>query len=697
MTQQDQASRPSTPAAPAGDFLRVRTMVLEMILAGGASSVLALVAWAVMGHTNMPAFSNSYVLRALAVAGITISIVGTAVACYFWVHPRKGHHTRASTFLIKAVVHLAPALLVITAIGVPLAATRLYLDGISVDQVFRTQYLTRMTNHPGWEDMAYMDMPSFYPGLWFFTGGIFAKVTGIAAWAAYQPWALITLSATGAMLVPVWQRITASLPTSSAISLLTVAVTLAVAPEEPYAAIVAMGVAPAMVLGYRAVRGSTLAILGMIVYLGLSANLYTLFTGISALSVVVLALITSWNLRSIRPLLRVTAIGLGSIALALVGWGPYLYALATRPHGPTGKAQHYLPEMGTQIPAPFFESVVLALLSIIAVIWLVTRRRDADAFSLGIGLIVSYAWVILSMLVTVLGTTLLGFRVELPIMLILSTAGALGIAEWLRQDRPQFITVNWGALAAASTKTKAEVAGDDVAAKGGHAADGNTVFVRIMAIVLAFSGIYYATTIPSLNERHIDLAYTDSDGNANRGDRFPADSTAYYTTIDKVLFDKLGTRAGAIILTDEKNFMAYYPYHGYQAITAHYANPLGEFAKRNDEIETWTKITDPAKLTAAMDKAQETHGWQAPDALILRGQLDVEGEIDKSGSLMPKDGSLPTVKGTGDGEFSYMIADDIYPNQPNVRFRTVKFKAKAFAEGWDLNQVGPYVVAIRQR
>ena len=143
--------------------------------------------------------------------------------------------------------------------------------------------------------------------------------------------------------------------------------------------------------------------------------------------------------------------------------------------------------------------------------------------------------------------------------------------------------------------------------------------------------------------------------------------------------------------------MAYYPYHGYQAITAHYANPLGEFAKRNDEIETWTKITDPAKLTAAMDKAQETHGWQAPDALILRGQLDVEGEIDKSGSLMPKDGSLPTVKGTGDGEFSYMIADDIYPNQPNVRFRTVKFKAKAFAEGWDLNQVGPYVVAIRQR
>ena len=42
-----------------------------------------------------------------------------------------------------------------------------------------------------------------------------------------------------------------------------------------------------------------------------------------------------------------------------------------------------------------------------------------------------------------------------------------------------------------------------------------------------------------------------------------------------------------MVLTDEKTFMSYYPYWGFNAFTSHYANPLGEFSTRNEQIETW--------------------------------------------------------------------------------------------------------------
>ena len=64
--------------------------------------------------------------------------------------------------------------------------------------------------------MAYIDQPSFYPGLWFFSGGLFARTFGLDGWVAMQPWALITMAMAASMLVPVWQRISGSLPTLEA-------------------------------------------------------------------------------------------------------------------------------------------------------------------------------------------------------------------------------------------------------------------------------------------------------------------------------------------------------------------------------------------------------------------------------------------------------------------------------------------------
>lgn len=669
------------------DALSIRQTLVRLVVTGALAFAGTTLGWYLMSHTNFPAFTNSFVLRGLTTAAIVILVVVTGLACYWWVYPAKwmlsGQATGAQSkslgargsqrpalrgwvsVLLQLIMHLAPAVLVLAALGIPLAATQLYLGGISVDQAFRTQFLTRMTDQLGWEDMAYIDQPSFYPGLWFFSGGLFARTFGLAGWVAMQPWALITMAMAASMLVPVWQRICGSLPIASALALVTVTVTLTVGGDEPYAAIVAMGMAPAFVLARRALHGGRTALVGSIIYLGLSANLYTLYTAASALTVVVLAVVGAIMVRGIKPLIRLVAIGAGSIAIALLGWAPYLWSLVTQTHGSTSTAQHYLPEVATQVPTPFFESAAIGILSIIALIWMVFRRKDGDVRALTLGLLVCYAWVILSLLMTVFGTTLLGFRMAVPISIILAVSGVLAIADWRLVYVPQFT------------------------AAAGRMPGNGVLISRVMAIVMAVCGIHYATQIPHEHENHIDTAYTDTDGEGKRADKLPGDSAVYYSQVDEVLSEELGGRSGKVLLTDEKSFLAYYPYHAYQAFTSHYANPLGDFARRNEEIEGWSKITDPKDLLAAMDSAEKENGWKAPDALLMRGQLD---SADSS-SNGPDDADGTT----DDGTFTYLVADDIYPSQPNVRFRAIHFDASAFSEGWDLHQVGPFVVAVRQR
>lgn len=50
----------------------------------------------------------------------------------------------------------------------------------------------------------------------------------------------------------------------------------------------------------------------------------------------------------------------------------------------------------------------------------------------------------------------------------------------------------------------------------------------------------------------------------------------------------------------------------------------------------------------------------------------------------------------GDG-FKFHLAEDIYPNQPNIRYRAVFFNADVFDKGWKLQQTGPFVTAVRTK
>lgn len=634
---------------------RGRTL-LSILAAAVASFLFSLVLWLVLRQTNLPAFGASMVTRALASATILAVLIVVGVLLWLWIRDghgeRRGSLPRWRVALTYLVSYLSPAALVVAVLAIPLSASRLYLDGISVDQGFRTQFLTRTAAEPGLSDMNYIDMPTYYPGGWFWLGGRLANLLGLPGWEAFQPWAIISLAVGASVLVPVWQRVVGSLPVATGIALATTCVILVMSAEEPYAALVAMGVPVMTVLAPRIARGSNLALLGGILYLGFSATFYTLFTAVIAFSVVLVCVfIAAAMQRSWRPLLRLLVLGVASISLALLSWAPFLLAAAGGAEQSGDTAMHYLPQEGTQFPVPFLAPGVLGLLCLIGLIYLVVRRREAEVRAIWVSILVFYGWMALSMMVTLLGSTLLGFRLDTLIVLMFVTAGVLGIADFRLR----------GLHALYPDRVSPRVAGH---------------ITTLILILAGAGGLLYAQSIPQRMATAIDLAYTDTDGYGERADRYPAGSAGYYAEIDAHLRERGLVPGETVVLTDELDFMSFHPYRGFQAFTSHYANPLGEFGRRNATIEewaveSWAELADPADFDAALAAVE----WAPPEVFILRGSV-----------------SAP------DQGWKYDLAEDIYPNNPNVRFRGVFFNPEVFTGAgstWEVEQIGPFVVVTR--
>lgn len=624
-------------------------------LLGGAAFALA--SWYILHSVSLAAFNVSMLTRALATACSLLVIVAVAALTWLWLRDGDGPRPRWREVLTELVCTLAPAGLVVSALGVPLSATKLYLDGIQVDQGFRTQFLTRMSETAANQDMNYIDMPSFYPLGWFWLGGRMSNLLGMPGWEVYQPWALMSLAAAGAALVPVWRKLIGSLPVATAIALATTAICLTMVPDEPYAAILAMGVPAAAVMGCRAMRGSWESTIALTVFLGVSACFYTLYTGIVALMMVTFAVIAMVarprGQRWWVPLRQLAVMGFGSIAIALVAWAPYITGLLTSPEAVKSTAQHFLPSEGTTIPMPFFELSAVGALSLLGLIYIVARFREPEITYLALAVSVCYAWVFGSMVIALAGTTLLGFRVEVLIALLLSTAGIFAIAD-LR-------LVGVESLYPDRLNER-----------------GNRAVTALFVVLLAAGALAYIQQIPDENESFIDQAYTSTDGYGERADRRESDVGRYYIEMNDFIQAQGYNPADTVLLTDEINFMAYHPYHGFNAFTSHYANPLGEFEARNEAIASWARgsfgdLSDPAEFTKAIDETNER--WRAPDVFILRGS-----ETDP------------------EQPWKTHIAHDIFPSLPNVHYEGLFFNPEAFdSADWTTQQFGPFVVVVRNK
>ncbi|WP_199780126.1 galactan 5-O-arabinofuranosyltransferase [Nocardia cyriacigeorgica] len=666
------------------DEVRSGQLVRRIGGALGQAAAAALVAAAVsaiglyaFSLVQWPAFNSSNVTRALTTVGQVASAV-LLVASIVLIR------RKSKLWLAKLLSWTGISAFVTVTLGMPLAATKLYLFGVSVDQEFRTEYLTRLTDSAALRDMTYADLPPFYPAGWFWIGGRVANVLGMDGWEVFKPYAIASIAVAAVISLVLWSELIRA-DWAVAVTAAVTAFGVAYASPEAYGAVIAVLLPPVLVLAWgalhrpadqRGTAGGWGAVIGTGLFLGVAATFYTLYLAFAAFAVTLMALVAAgyavWARRAqghsrrraavvartssdssvevdrsapkggawraaISPITRLIVIGAIAGLIALTVYLPFLLELlgGTWPSG--GTAFHYLPEAGAELPFPMVEFSLRGGFCLIGTIWLVLRAGSSRrAQALGIGVLAVYLWSLLSMLATVAGTTLLSFRLEPILLVLLAAAGAFGFVE--------------GARAAYQAFNEPER-------------------FRIVAVVVALVGaLAFTQDIPRVLAPEITTAYTDTDGDGVRADQRDPSAVAYYREIDAALTAQTGRpRSETVLLTADTTFLAYYPYFGFQGLTSHYANPLAEFGERAAAIEAWSELESPQELLDAMASAP----WRAPDAFLFR----------RSGE-----------------DYTLRLAKDVYPNDPNVSRYTVAFPASLFDDpGFTRTDIGPFTLVTVAR
>ena len=618
-----------------------------MVVAALVAAALAVVALAAIARVDWPAYNSSNQLHALTTVGQVGCLVGLLAGGWLY---RRG---RAHVAWLTSTVFLA-AFSVVT-LAMPLGATKLYLFGISVDQQFRTEYMTRFADSPGLHDMTYMGLPPFYPPGWFWIGGRLADLTGTPAWEMFKPWSIISITIAIVLAFVLWANMI-RFEYALVVATATAAAALAYTPAEPYAAVIAVLLPPVFVLAWSGLRGRTppgepgvrpsggwAAVVGTGLFLGVAALSYTLLFGYAAFTLTIMAVLLAVSRRHWDPLLRLLTIAAISALLALVGWGPYLLAAVRGERAASGTAQHYLPVDGAQLAFPMLQFTLLGALCLLGTLWLVIYAgTSVRAGALAVAVLAVYAWSLLSMLTTLAGTTLLSFRLQPTLTILLSAAGAFGFIEATRSLASRVRTENAGRVVAVATA------------------------------VGALGAVTFSQDIPDVLRSDIVVAYTDTDGYGQRADRRPPGAAQYYAEIDdRIQQVTERPRDETVVLTADYSFLSYYPYYGFQGLTSHYANPLAQFEKRAEAIESWSVLSDADEFVAALDALP----WEPPSVFLMR-----QG-------------------GSGDSTDTYTLrlAEDVYPNQPNVRRYQVALDAALFEDPrFDVTTIGPFVLAIRK-
>ena len=500
--------------------------------------------------------------------------------------------------------------------------------------------------------MTYSGLPPYYPPGWFWIGGRAAALTGTPAWEMFKPWAITSIAVAVVVAFVLWSRMI-RFELALIVTTATAATTLAYSTAEPYAAVITVLVPPVLVLAWSGLRGGDrsggwAAIVAVGAFLGIAALFYTLLVAYTAFTVVIMAVVAAAASRKWDPVLRLVVIALIATAIALIGWLPYLLAAVDGSPSSSGSAQHYLPADGAQLSFPMLQFTLLGALCMIGTIWLVVRAKSSTrAAALAIGVLTVYAWSLLSMLTTLLRTTLLSFRLHPTLTVLLATAGVFSFVE--------------GALAIAHR-------GREERNSRSYEPPTSRRIVAAAGVLGAVGALAFSQDIPNVLKPDIVVAYTDTDGNGQRADRRPPGAEKYYAEIDAKIRDVTGkARNEVVVLTADYSFLSYYPYWGFQGLTSHYANPLAQFDKRAAAIESWPDLKTADQFVAVLDALP----WEPPTVFLMR----------------------PGANDT----YTLRLAEDVYPNQPNVKRYQVALEAALFKDPrFSVTTIGPFVLAIRE-
>lgn len=152
-----------------------------------------------------------------------------------------------------------------------------------------------------------------------------------------------------------------------------------------------------------------------------------------------------------------------------------------------------------------------------------------------------------------------------------------------------------------------------------------------------------------------------------RADQHAPGAESYYPQIHRLIAEQTGRPAtDHVVLTADFGFLSLYPYWGFQGLTSHYANPLAEFDERAATIARWAEATTPAQMKQNLQDSP----WRAPDVFLFRYSPD---------------------------GYTLRLAEDVYPNDPNVKRYTVTFNPAAFDDpAFTVTEVGPFVLVVKK-
>src|ERR1700751_4764528 len=218
----------------------------HMAFALAIATVVSVMSLTAIARVQWPAYPSSNQLHALTTVGQVGCIVGLLLAGWLW---RRG---RLRWLAQLAGLVFVSAFSVVT-LAMPLGATKLYLFGISVDQQFRTEYLTRLTDSAALHDMTYLGLPPFYPPGWFWLGGRIAALTATSGWEMYKPWAITSITIAVAVALVLWWRMI-RFEAALIVTTATAAVTLAYSSPEPYSAMITVLLPPVRILTWSGLR-----------------------------------------------------------------------------------------------------------------------------------------------------------------------------------------------------------------------------------------------------------------------------------------------------------------------------------------------------------------------------------------------------------------------------------------------------------
>lgn len=646
----DRAAADGDGPAPGGALRFAGELVAASLVAILASAAIQVL----VARTPIPAGTN---------VGLALTATGGLLVAALLAAAGLAH--RRIPALTPPLAWVGLSALCTVPLALLLAGTRHYLFGISGDQAFRVEFLTRFADSARPADFAYADLPAYYPQGWFWVGGRLADLFGVAPWAFYKPYAIVTMALTGVLSFVVWSLVVGRLR-ALGLAATTTLVGLALAAYTPYSWLTAALVAPVAVLGVRLVdraRNPGRRWVGAAMLVGLVLGVAGVtHTQIAVFLGFVLAVTALDGLlrgpadrarRALRLLATAAVVVLAALPLVLLNWAPYLLARLRVPDAAGDAAQRFLPQSGATYPLPMLQPTALGALALAGTVWIVLRfRRDPVARALGTTAACGYAWYLLSTLALAADTTLLSFRIE-PVIGTALACGAVGlVADGVRAARAHL-----PGRAAALGELSARLP-------------------LVVAVLAAAIVVGQVQTTPQTYSWSTSAQNGDyyPDGTKPTGARVPTDAGAWNGELASTIDALTGRPADqVVVLSSSYALLSYRPYWTYQTTVAQYANPLADFPARRDRILAWAAAGSPGALLAALDAGPP----RAPSVFVLSRGADgllrtavtydpFPGQATGSGTAVfdPRLFDDPAFVRRDVGPFTVVVRPDVPPVRP---------------------------------